>query len=157
MSASRVPERVSASTRSTAARPPGVNRARSPSTLTRTPCDTSSPISDPMYSSSRLISAEISVAGRFQFSSEKAKSGQHFDARLDRALDHLPHRLHPRPMAQRARQVPLARPAAVAVHDDGDVARDGAMQPDLREEVVAHQTSMISASLALTASSTSFR
>src|SRR5665647_105134 len=52
----------------------GVRRARSPSTCTRTPCVASSSASRAMYSSSRDISAWISVAGRCQFSWEKAKS-----------------------------------------------------------------------------------
>src|SRR5213083_3635966 len=53
---------------------PGASRARSPSTCTTTPCWRSSSASLAMYSSSRLISAEISVGGRCQFSSENANS-----------------------------------------------------------------------------------
>src|SRR2546430_13347666 len=41
-------------------------------------------------------------------------------------------RSHPRPVAQRPGQAALARPAAVAVHDDGHVARHGPVQADLR-------------------------
>src|SRR6266704_3640733 len=65
---------VSRSTRSTACRPVGIKRVRSPRTCTTTPCCRRSAASRAMYSSSRSINAEISVGGRFQFSSEKAKS-----------------------------------------------------------------------------------
>src|SRR5438128_513097 len=74
LSASRRPPRVSRSTRSTAERAPGASRDRSPSTCTTTPWSRSSRTSAAMYSSSRLIRAEISVGGRCQFSSEKANS-----------------------------------------------------------------------------------
>src|SRR5216117_4279768 len=74
LSASFRPPRVSRSTWSTAARAPGASRARSPSTCTTTPCWRSSSASLAMYSSSRLISAEISLGGRCQFSSENANS-----------------------------------------------------------------------------------
>src|SRR3989441_3659975 len=74
LSVSRSPRAVSRSTRSTAARADGPSRPRSPSTFTRTPCPRSSSTSPAMYSSSRSISAEISVGGRCQFSSEKANS-----------------------------------------------------------------------------------
>src|SRR5213079_214231 len=74
LSASRAPSRVSRSMRSTAVRAPGASRVRSPSTWTATPWSFSSATSRAMYSSSSRISAEISVAGRCQFSSEKANS-----------------------------------------------------------------------------------
>src|SRR5204862_4009431 len=74
LSASRAPSRVSRSMRSTAVRAPGASRVRSPSTWTATPWSFSSATSRAMYSSSRCISAEISVAGRCQSSSEKATS-----------------------------------------------------------------------------------
>ena len=45
------------------------------------------------------------------------------DAELDRRLDRPPHALHALAMAFDARQATLGRPAAVAVHDDGDMAR----------------------------------
>src|SRR5439155_20425661 len=78
----------------------------------------------------------------------EGKQRQHLDTRVDRAFDCFAHRFHPRPMAERPGQPALARPAAVAVHDDRHVAgnRSG-----------AHQTSMISASLAFTAASTPLR
>src|SRR5688500_7096745 len=41
------------------------------------------------------------------------------------------HRLRAAPVAGDARQAPAARPAAVAVHDDGDVTRHRAMRRDL--------------------------
>src|SRR2546421_11654690 len=74
LSASRAPSRVSRSMRSTAARARGGSRVRSPSTWTATPWSFSSATSRAMYSSSSCISAEISVTGRCQFSSEKANS-----------------------------------------------------------------------------------
>src|SRR6266567_2885777 len=74
LSASRAPSCVSRSMRSTAARAPGASRVRSPSTWTATPWSFSSATSRAMYSSSSCISAEISVMGRCQFSSEKANS-----------------------------------------------------------------------------------
>ena len=66
------------------------------------------------------------------------EQGEHFHARLDRPLHNLAHRAHAGAVSQRARQVPLARPTSVAIHDDGDVARHRAPQTDLCEEVVAH-------------------
>src|SRR2546426_1061528 len=74
LSASRAPSCVSRSMRSTAVRAPGASRVRSPSTCTATPWSFSSATSRAMYSSSSCISAEISVTGRCQFSSEKANS-----------------------------------------------------------------------------------
>src|SRR6266853_764378 len=72
--ASRLPLAVSRSARSTAPRAPGPSRVRSPSTCTATPCPRSSATSFAMYSSRRLIKAEISLGGRCQFSSENANS-----------------------------------------------------------------------------------
>src|SRR5687768_1705612 len=74
LSASAVPAAVCAITRSIAWRPLGLSRSRSPSTRTRTPRSRSSSDSRAMYSSSRPMSASISVAGRCQFSRLKAKS-----------------------------------------------------------------------------------
>src|SRR6266699_6707083 len=68
------PSRVSRSTRSTASRAPGASRGRSPSTCTVTPWSRSSAASRAMYSCSRSISADTSLDGRCQFSSEKANS-----------------------------------------------------------------------------------
>src|SRR3989441_8409207 len=72
LSASRAPSCVSRSMRSTAARAPGASRVRSPSTCTATPWSRSSATSRAMNSSSNCMSAEISVRGRCQFSSENA-------------------------------------------------------------------------------------
>jgi len=63
---------------------------------------------------------------------------QDFDAGLDRSLHCLAHRRHPGPVAERPRQPALARPAPVAIHDDGDVARHRAVELDLPEEIVRH-------------------
>src|SRR5690242_105293 len=72
--ASRVPLAVSRSARSTGPRAPGPSRVRSPNTCTATPCRRNSSTSLAMYSSRRLIKAEISLGGRCQFSSENANS-----------------------------------------------------------------------------------
>src|SRR4249919_937034 len=45
------------------------------------------------------------------------------DAELARSLDRAPHAIHPLAMTLGARQAPLGCPAAVAIHDDGDVPR----------------------------------
>src|SRR6267378_2301580 len=119
LSASRRPPRVSRSTRSIAARAPGASRARSPSTCTTTPWSRSSAASLAMYSSSRLMSAEISVGGRCQFSSENANNVSTST---------------PASMAPST----ISRPAAVAIHDDGDVAGRGSVQADLPEQLVGH-------------------
>src|SRR2546427_311763 len=74
LGASRAPSCVSRSMRSTAARAPGASRVRSPAGDPATPWSFSSATSRAMYSSSSCISAEISVTGRCQFSSEKANS-----------------------------------------------------------------------------------
>ena len=91
-----------------------------------------------MYSSSRLISASISPAGRCQFSWLKANRREHADPGVEAALDHLPHRAHPGVVAQRPRQRAALGPAAVAVHDDRDVGRHRAVHPQPLQEVVAH-------------------
>ena len=49
---------------------------------------------------------------------------QHLEAEPRRGLDHVAHGVDAGAMAFDPRQVALARPAAVAVHDDGDVARE---------------------------------
>ena len=59
----------------------------------------------------------------------EGEQGEHLDARLDAALDHLAHGLHAGVVAERARQRAALGPAAVAVHDDRDVGRDGSVQP----------------------------
>src|SRR3546814_1810344 len=51
---------------------------------------------------------------------EQSKMG---DAELERGLHRAPHTLHALAMTLGARQSPIACPAAVAVHDDGDVPR----------------------------------
>ena len=48
---------------------------------------------------------------------------QHFEPEPRRGLDDVAHRVDAGAMPLDARQVPLPGPAAVAVHDDGDVAR----------------------------------
>ncbi len=53
------------------------------------------------------------------------EQGQHLDARFNRPLDRFPHRLHPGAVAERPRQPALARPAAIAVHDDRHVTGGG--------------------------------
>ena len=78
----------------------------------------------------------------------EGKQGQHFHAGLDRAFDRFANGFHPGAVAERTGQPAFTRPAAIAVHDDRHVARNRTGE---------HQTSMISASLALTAASTAFR
>ena len=50
--------------------------------------------------------------------------GEPFDPELDRSLGRVEQRLLAGPVALGARQAPLGRPAAVAVHDAGHVAWD---------------------------------
>ncbi len=52
--------------------------------------------------------------------------GEHLEAEAGRRLDRLAHRGDARPVPFDAGQVARLRPAAVAVHDDGDVARQTA-------------------------------
>ena len=52
----------------------------------------------------------------------KGVEGEDFEAEPRRGLDDVPDRVDAGAMPLDARQVPLAGPAAVAVHDDGDVA-----------------------------------
>src|SRR3990172_5948005 len=77
---------------------------------------------------------------------------EHLEPHLEGPFHHLAHRLHPAPVPQGARQPALARPASVAIHDDGDVARRRAVGADLAEEIArdggSHHTSMISCSFA---------
>ena len=82
---------------------------------------------------------------------------------FDRAMHDLAHRLHPGTMAERTRHEMLARPAAVAIHDDGNVLWRCTRQPHLLEQVGSGdgggrghgraQTSINSASFTLTACS----
>ena len=102
-----------------------------------------------MYSSSRLISASISTAGRCQFSWLKANRRQHAHAGVEAALDHLAHRAPcrrggragaaaPRPLAQRP--LPSMMIAMWAGHRPWTCSRWS------RSSLIRH-TSMISASL----------
>src|SRR5439155_13266963 len=85
------------------------------------------------------------------------EQGEDLDPRRDRSLHDLPHGFHPRAVPQRARQVPLPRPASVPVHDDRDVARHCAVEADPVEQIVGHaQTSRISDSLPFSTSSICF-
>ncbi len=68
----------------------------------------------------------------------EGEEGEHAHAGIQRALDHLPHRAHAGVVAQRPRQRPAAGPTAVAVHDDRDVGRDGAVDLQLPQQFVAH-------------------
>src|SRR5690606_6238344 len=81
---------------------------------------------------------------------------QHLDAGVERALDGLAHRPGPRLVAGGTGEAALAGPAAVAIHDDGDVPRDRAVQAQRLETGRwrrAH-TSRTSASFAFRRSST---
>ena len=91
-----------------------------------------------MYSSSSFISASISPAGRCQFSWLKANSVSTLDPGLQAALDHLAHRLHPGVVAQRTGERAALGPAAIAVHDDGDVAGNRPVHSQPLQQVVAH-------------------
>src|SRR5690606_9044880 len=75
------------------------------------------------------------------------EQGQCADAGVQAEIDAQVDRARAGAMADDARPVALLRPAAVAVHDDGQVARDST--------VGGHQTAISSCSLALTTSSTS--
>ena len=70
------------------------------------------------------------------------------DAELAARLHDRPHRLLPCPVTVEARQATLLGPAAVAIHDDGDVPRK------LGRIALHHQTAMISSSLVLRTFST---
>jgi hypothetical protein len=63
-----------------------------------------------------LLGRTAPVLGR------EAEDGQALDAEIGRGLDRALQRLDPLAMSHGARQAPGARPAAVAVHDDGDMA-----------------------------------
>jgi len=101
-----------------------------------------------MYSSSRLMRASISTAGRCQFSWLKANRLSTPTFRVEAALDHLADGAHAGVVAERARQRP-ALPTGVAVHDDAMLG--GHRSVDFsrrRRSSLIRQTSMISASLA---------
>ena len=66
----------------------------------------------------------------------EGEEGEDLQARLNRAFDCLAHRLHAVAVPERPRQVSLACPPPVAIHDDGDVAGDGAVQSNSREELI---------------------
>ncbi len=53
----------------------------------------------------------------------ESEQGQVFDAAQGAGLDHVAYRLDPFDMAGNARQETLGSPAAVAIHDHGNVAR----------------------------------
>ena len=70
------------------------------------------------------IRNETSSAGRRQFSLLNANSVRYSTPRSTQPSDQAAHRLDAAPVAGNARQKTRLRPAAVAIHDDGDVARD---------------------------------
>src|SRR5262249_36897785 len=73
---------------------------------------------------------------------------EHLDAELLAAIHHALDRAHPGPVAEGVRPVALARPPAVAVHDDADVAGDlAAPAGQHRRRCHGVQTSITSASL----------
>src|SRR6185312_228887 len=67
-----------------------------------------------------------------------------FHPGVDTAPDHAAHRLDAAPMAGHARQAPAPGPAAVAIHDDGDVTRDfpGRRDVDSRAHEESHGASV---------------
>ena len=72
---------------------------------------------------SSIISVLTSARGRFQFSTENAYSvSTSMPSRAER-LDDVADRVDAGAVPFDARQMALRRPAAVAVHDDGDVRR----------------------------------
>src|SRR5262249_23662505 len=74
----------------------------------------------------------------------------------DARLHDLAHGLHAFPVAADARQEPLLRPAPVAVHDDGDVARDlGGLRNRLRGAIEVRHTDINSFSFSATSLSIS--
>ena len=88
-----------------------------------------------MYSSSSAISA-VDLGGRaLPVLLREREQREVSTPASTRALDDLAHGLHARAVAERARHVALARPAAVAVHDDRDVARHRAVHADPRQQL----------------------
>ena len=79
--------------------------------------------SERRYRLSSIISVETSVAGRFQFSTENAYSVSTLMPRRAEPSTDVADRVDAGAVPFDARQVALRRPAAVAVHDDGDVRR----------------------------------
>ena len=97
--------------------------SRSPMIRTRTPFWLSSARSLRMKRLSRPISIATSSGGRRPVFGGKAVDRQVAHAVLDRRADRAAHRLDAAPVALEARQAARLRPAAVAVHDDGDMRR----------------------------------
>src|SRR3546814_4521761 len=54
----------------------------------------------------------------------KREQGQHFDTRVQTKIDAQVNRARASAVSDRARTLPLPRPAAIAVHDDGQMARN---------------------------------
>ena len=101
-----------------------LKRSRSPMKRMRTPRRCSSATSRSSAFMNNFISAPTSSSGRPQFSLENANS---VSASMPCSRQKSMHRLHRAragAMADGARAPALLRPAAVAVHDDGEVARD---------------------------------
>ena len=85
-----------------------------------------------------LLARPLPVLGR------EREHGQVLDAAVGAGVHRAHERVDALLVAEEARHVPLLGPAAVAVHDDGDVARHAGATCG----TLAHQTAMISASLA---------
>src|SRR5699024_10324485 len=86
----------------------------------------------------------------------EGEQGQRLHAFAQAGFDHFAHRLAASIVAEAARAMPRLRPASVAIHDDGDVARHqgdvGAGHGGLDDA----QSAISSSSFALTTASTSF-
>ena len=101
---------------------------------------------------------ETSSAGPPPVLAAEREQRQEFDAVVEARAHRGAHRFHTLAMAGNARQQPLLRPAPVAVHDDGDVARHGAgwrnfeggaLEQERPERARRGQTAIRSASFAL--------
>jgi hypothetical protein len=79
----------------------------------------------------------------------EGEQGEHVHPRLDAPLHALPYRGHPGLMPRGAGEIPPRGPAAVPIHDDGDVRGDAPVHADAAQELLGGRghTSMISASL----------
>ena len=115
--------RVSRSVSSISCLIEGEQRSRRPTKRTRTPMRPMSGNSRLIVSASRSSSPRTSSSGRFQFSVENAKTASESTPRSRRASTVRRSAACPR-CGRPAPAARAARPARVAVHDDGHRARD---------------------------------
>ena len=100
--------------------------SRRPTKRTRAPRSCMSGTCESIISMNSCISASTSSFGPVPVLGAEGVDRDLLDAEVERVLEHAAQRLGACPVPRGHGQAPALRPAAVAVHDDGEVAAGGA-------------------------------